>query len=407
MRTPKLIVLLIFIACTASEAQAQFSSGRPGAFLRLGVSARALAVGGAFTAVADDPSAAYWNAAGLAQLDHLRILASNQRMSLDRSFNFIGAAMPVGYSGSLGLSWIGLAVSGIEGRSGNTSDPDFIFSNSENALLLSYAHRVTPFFYAGVNLKMIYQKLHDTDATGGGFDASLLLLPTENIRIGLAVQDIKTRTRWSNNFQEVFPMTYRAGISFKVATNLLLAIDAYKVKGDPVDFAWGAEYKAINRVPLRLGYQKQGFVGGGGFEIPMRSIDLSLDYAYGRDRLDGSESHKITVGIAFGKTAGSKKVRVPESDSDGFFEQKVSDFPLDSPKSNQAHEEISQRLYAEITARALNVRAGPGIKFKKLGIARKGRRFRIVERRGAWYKIAIAGGRFGWVYHKYVKEIQR
>ena len=35
-------------------------------FLRIGIGARALAMGGAFVAVADDPTAAYWNVAGLA-----------------------------------------------------------------------------------------------------------------------------------------------------------------------------------------------------------------------------------------------------------------------------------------------------------------------------------------------------
>ena len=40
----------------------------------IGVGARAMGLSGAFTAVADDASAAYWNPAGLAQLDAPEIL---------------------------------------------------------------------------------------------------------------------------------------------------------------------------------------------------------------------------------------------------------------------------------------------------------------------------------------------
>ena len=40
-----------------------------GQFLKIGIGARASGMGGAFVAVADDPSAVFWNPAGLARLD--------------------------------------------------------------------------------------------------------------------------------------------------------------------------------------------------------------------------------------------------------------------------------------------------------------------------------------------------
>src|SRR5215468_8588160 len=40
-----------------------------GQFLKIGIGARAAGMGGAFVAVADDPSAVFWNPAGLARLD--------------------------------------------------------------------------------------------------------------------------------------------------------------------------------------------------------------------------------------------------------------------------------------------------------------------------------------------------
>ncbi|HEY5037458.1 MAG TPA: hypothetical protein VIJ93_00130 [bacterium] len=40
----------------------------------MGVGVRAMGMSGAFAAIADDPSAAYWNPAGLAQLEEPQLL---------------------------------------------------------------------------------------------------------------------------------------------------------------------------------------------------------------------------------------------------------------------------------------------------------------------------------------------
>src|SRR5215470_12611647 len=40
-----------------------------GQFLKIGIGARAEGMGGAFVAVADDPSAVFWNPSGIARLD--------------------------------------------------------------------------------------------------------------------------------------------------------------------------------------------------------------------------------------------------------------------------------------------------------------------------------------------------
>ena len=41
------------------------SGGDSGSFLRLGIGIRALSMGGAFTSLADDAAAVYWNPAGM------------------------------------------------------------------------------------------------------------------------------------------------------------------------------------------------------------------------------------------------------------------------------------------------------------------------------------------------------
>jgi hypothetical protein len=58
---------MVFSAAVASHAEVQFDVLN-GSDLGMGVGARAIGMGGAFVAIADDPSATFWNPAGLTDL---------------------------------------------------------------------------------------------------------------------------------------------------------------------------------------------------------------------------------------------------------------------------------------------------------------------------------------------------
>ena len=58
--------------------------------LGMGSGARALGLGGAFTAVANDATSTIWNPAGLPAVNDLTVTLASTPMSLDRKHNFIG-----------------------------------------------------------------------------------------------------------------------------------------------------------------------------------------------------------------------------------------------------------------------------------------------------------------------------
>jgi hypothetical protein len=72
IRTALLVAPIVLSAALASHAEVQFETLN-GSDLGMGVGARAIGMGGAFVAIADDPSASFWNPAGLTDLKHSQL----------------------------------------------------------------------------------------------------------------------------------------------------------------------------------------------------------------------------------------------------------------------------------------------------------------------------------------------
>ncbi|MDD2715851.1 MAG: UPF0164 family protein [Candidatus Wallbacteria bacterium] len=81
--------LIFSLSCAAEDG-----SGQAGAYLKMGVGARALGMGGAFSAIADDATASFWNPAGLSQLSSSEIDTMHTVLKMDRTYNFINYVQP-------------------------------------------------------------------------------------------------------------------------------------------------------------------------------------------------------------------------------------------------------------------------------------------------------------------------
>jgi len=105
------LAVAVAIGVAVSSTPAFCSDSHAAPYLRMGVGARALAMGGAFTAIADDATAAYWNPAGLTKIENIEAtFMYSANMSVDRQFNYFGYAHWLGVGG-LGVSWINAGMS--------------------------------------------------------------------------------------------------------------------------------------------------------------------------------------------------------------------------------------------------------------------------------------------------------
>src|ERR1039457_2987325 len=73
-------------------------------FLSIGIGPRAISMGGAFTSVANDASAIYWNPAGVAYSDQFQGFFSNTALFAGISLNYVGLVLPAGDIGSFAAS---------------------------------------------------------------------------------------------------------------------------------------------------------------------------------------------------------------------------------------------------------------------------------------------------------------
>ena len=91
MNKSKIIITLFaaFLFTTLLNARAD-DGILAGAFMRMGLGARANAMGNAYTGVAEGTVAAYYNPAGIPFLETRQVMLSYRFLSLDRNFNYIG-----------------------------------------------------------------------------------------------------------------------------------------------------------------------------------------------------------------------------------------------------------------------------------------------------------------------------
>jgi outer membrane protein OmpA-like peptidoglycan-associated protein len=324
----------ILAITTPQTARAQDQqSNHAAAFLRAGVDARHLALGGVGAGLANDIAAGYWNPAGLAILRGWSATGmATQGLNFDRHHNYVAAAYGTAH-GTLALSWINASTSNLAGADASGASTGS-FDFGENAVILSGALG-SPTANVGASAKLLTQSLGttapggaDDQALGYSFDFGAQYIVTSFARAGFVLQDLfgHLGSEKTANVNDV-PATARFGLSLEPVTGLTVAADLVKVRDeDGLAFRMGGEVL----VPLgnstsgafRLGIRDGKFTGGVGFTVSR----LTFDYAYVVEReafLD--ENHRFSLTIDLGGhrrvvTEGSNlgTPKVGDRDGDGF-----------------------------------------------------------------------------------------
>jgi uncharacterized protein UPF0164 len=282
-----------------------------GQFLKIGVGARAEAMGGAFVGVADDASALFWNAAGIARIDpdKSEFSFNHAVWPADLQFTQAGYVFHVKrFPGAFGLSVRSLYMDPmIETTAYQPNGTGNTFDAGMMAAGFSYARSFTDKFSAGGTIHFIHEGLAEFSQQTYAVDVGTLYdVGAMGMRIGMAISNIGSQITFIQRNGRI-PGIFRVGTSM----NLLQTGDQ-KLLGSfefshPPDNAErlnvGAEYSFQKFVFLRggynLNYDAEGMAGGAGFHIPVSVAgQADVDYAY-TDMKDLGGAHRFSIRFLF------------------------------------------------------------------------------------------------------------
>lgn len=302
-------VVSYLLSCGLSYAGIHGKAGTAGAaFLKIGIGARPIGMGGAFVAVADDANTLYWNPAGLVNISRPEITVTHNEWFESIKYEFIGYSHPTEKWGNFGIGLYLLHMAKIartkEDAQGLYAGEEGTFKASDKAFVLAYGREINDDISVGVNLKIIQQVNADVKGKGIAVDLGCLYnLPVRNLIAGLNVQNIGPAIK-INGENFALPINVKLGCSYRVNQRLLLAMDLNQPIDNYLSASMGGEFWFRNMFAVRLGYRYKlkgndlGFLSGLRAGCGFKWQILQLDYAwvpYG----DLGNTHRISINVRF------------------------------------------------------------------------------------------------------------
>lgn len=267
------------------------------AFLKIGVGGRAAALSGAYTAVSDDPSAAYWNPAGLSAMEGKRLLLMHSAWFQDIQYEYAGYVVGNGHRG-IGF-YLAFQTSGeLEYRVKPSKEPLGTFSVYDLAWGFSYGRRIRPDLEIGMTAKLLYEKIHTEGASGGACDiGALYRTPLPGLTLGLALRHLGGMGTMKSESMDL-PAEIRMGTSYVLlGERLLIAADVSKPNDGWTRLHAGAEYRMGDLLALRVGYQtgseEQKIAVGCGLHYGR----WRMDYAFVPFYVDIGNTHRVSLDL--------------------------------------------------------------------------------------------------------------
>ncbi len=295
-----------------------------GSFLKIGLGARAVGMGGAFVAVANDPSAMYWNPAGVASIVRREAMVSNVQWPADINYTHLTYIAPVAkLGGSVGVQFGVLSTSIEETSEERPFGTGVTFGYADWLAGVTYSARLTDRLLFGVGAKYVHQ---DLGSDVGGTSAGNLLvdlgtiyyLGISSVRIGMTmahfgpdfspggefVSPTTGEVRTYDSFSP--PTTFRFGVAWEPIERenhrLTTSLEFDQPSDNQFGSHAGVEYEWSRRFAVRTGYDVNAdeikWSAGAGFYPEFGTVRGTLDYAYSDGGVLGG-IHRVSLGGRF------------------------------------------------------------------------------------------------------------
>jgi len=291
------VVVLLFVV---PSLFAQTKVGTAGEqFLKIGVSARVAGMGEAFVAIADDPSAIFYNPAGLSKLKRIEVLANHTALPAEIKYDFAGLVYPLpGFGGVLGAHGMALWMDDMEETEPLAAGDHWTgryFTTKIYAGGLTYARDLTDKFSIGITVRYIEDRLADykedwldEKANGLGGDVGTLYdTHFKSFKVGMSITNFGPDMKFIKESYPL-PMNFKVGISFQpiytTDHRLLIDMEGAHPNDNEERAIVGGEYTFRDLFSVRGGfkinYDTERFSVGTGFKVPAGPVKIKVDYAY-------------------------------------------------------------------------------------------------------------------------------
>ncbi|NOX37017.1 MAG: PorV/PorQ family protein [Calditrichaeota bacterium] len=308
-------------------------------FLKIGVGARAAAMGSAFVGLANDVTALYWNPAGIARLDRPQFMAAHTEWFADLNHEFMGLSLPLGPSTALGVSFTAFYAPEMEQTTIEEPEGTGIYFDTQDiAIGLTYARRLTDRFSFGMTAKYVHQRLFNETASTFAVDiGGQLHTGFKGMRLGMVMTNFGGKMRLDGRDLIVsydprvdvagnpliesklsteswpLPHSFRIGIALDLLgkqaavhydpiQRITVTIDGYHVNDAAETLNWGAEYAWSELFFLRAGYRwnhdTERWSLGVGIRLPFQRWMVQADYAFAQMG-DLGPIQRMQIGIQF------------------------------------------------------------------------------------------------------------
>jgi opacity protein-like surface antigen len=339
IRITKIIIVTLALSFLIyNKSYTQSKAGTTiGQFLKIEPSARAAAMGNAFTSLSGEVSAIFFNPASLGRLQNSDVQFTHNNWIADIAYNYANASINLGEIGSFALQVISLNSGEIDVRT--VEQPlgtGERYSVSDFAIGIGYGLMLTDRVSVGIVINYFQENIWHSSLEDFAMNFGVQYQVEKNgLTLGASVSNFGPRAsyngrdlyinydfnpeKYGDNNQipaelrtEAYqlPTIFRAGISFPInigdENRVLISADAVHPNDNNEKINLGAEWTFLNNFSLRGGWRdlflqdsEGGLVLGAGINFnPIENYNFHFDYAwadYGRL----NSVHRFSIGIGF------------------------------------------------------------------------------------------------------------
>lgn len=323
--------------CLAATAPvlAQTKTGTTiGQFLLIEPSARGAAMGNAAVTTYEEVASAFYNPGALGFMESSDVQFSHSQWLADITYNYASAAV------KLGVNTILLSVTALNSGEIDVRTVEMPLGTGERytvnnlAFGLGYSRRITDRFSGGLIVNYIQENIWHSSLSALGVNVGVLYELPFRARIGASLANFGTRGRYDGRDLRIrydadrerfgdnsnlpaalstedfpLPIFFRVGVGMPVEisanSTLLLTVDALQPSDNTSSLSFGGEYRLLNIVSLRAGYQnlyqedsENGLTLGAGLQYQVSGFGMRFDYSWADFARIGNVQ-RFTFGLSF------------------------------------------------------------------------------------------------------------